>query len=94
VVRDDVFVFLAPETNVAEVRFFLDEEPDGSPFRTEKGSPFDLAGTEKGTAQRAKPFDTRLLAEGEHVLRTLVEQADGREILLENTFFVHNDGGF
>jgi Glycosyl hydrolases family 39 len=45
------------------VRFFLDEEPDSTPYRTENYAPFDFNG---GSVTTANPYDTTQLADGQH----------------------------
>ena len=85
-VSEDVYVFTSPDFGVSEVRFYLDDPGmAGSPKITEKGAPFDYAGTASdGTA---KPFNTKSVAEGQHTITAAIDHAGGTTVVSE-TFTV------
>ena len=87
-VSDDVFVFTSPDSGVASVKFFIDNpSASGSPYRTEKAAPFDLAG---GSVSVAKPFDTATLSDGQHSMTAVVTMTAGGTQQLSATFTVNN----
>jgi glucose/arabinose dehydrogenase/N-acetylneuraminic acid mutarotase len=96
VLAHNVFIFAAPETNVSQVRFFLDpsaaalEDPRvaGQPLAVETRPPYDFAGT--GGDNRARPFDTRRLPNGLHTLVAALDGADGGTEVLIARFMVHH----
>ena len=83
-----MFVFTSPDSGVASVKFFIDNpSASGSPYRTEKAAPFDLAG---GSVSVAKPFDTATLSDGQHSVTAVVTLTGGGTQLLSATFTVDN----
>jgi len=60
-----IYIYLWPETNVKQVRFFIDNPSmSGTPYHVETGKPFDLAGT--AADGKAVAFDTASLGDGTH----------------------------
>lgn len=83
----DVHVFTAPDSNVARVRFYVDDPGlAGTPRKIESGSPYDLAGTASNGS--ALPFDTRTLSQGQHVVTAAVELLSGGTEVASATFTV------
>ena len=85
-VRGNAYVFVPSVAGVRQVRFHVDEQPDTTPFMTEKSSPWDLAG---GSAGKAKAYDTRVLANGLHTITALVQTSAGTKTVTA-TFKVAN----
>lgn len=83
-VSGDAFVFLVPNTQLAEVRFHL----DGTFVRTEKVTPFDFGGTGGGVAGR---WDTTGVADGTHVIEAVAKTAAGESFSVSASFTVDND---
>ncbi|HEX2029454.1 MAG TPA: PQQ-dependent sugar dehydrogenase, partial [Nitriliruptorales bacterium] len=89
-VAQNIFVFTAPDTNVTRVRFWLDSPSlSGTPDRTEKAAPFDLAGTASDGS--AHPFDTTTLTDGSHTVSALLDLLDGTTVAAQASFTVKND---
>lgn len=88
-VSGSIYAFVSPETGVSEVRFWIDDPSMATrPFKTERGAPWDLAGTNgDGTA---KPFNTGSLADGQHSLTALVTVAAGGSEVVTSTFTIAN----
>jgi glucose/arabinose dehydrogenase/N-acetylneuraminic acid mutarotase len=92
----NIFVFVTPETGVRQVRFFIDHPPElledplvaGTPYSVDTAAPFDLAGSEAD--HKARPFDTKQLADGEHWITAAIDLADGSTEVINTSFFVHN----
>jgi hypothetical protein len=79
-----VYVFTRDGTNgTPPVRFFFDEEPDGTPYQVEQNAPFDFKG---GNASLANPWDTRSTTDGRH--RIVAVDAGGNRA--EASFEVKN----
>ena len=87
---DDIFVFVAPEDNVDQVRYSI----DGNFVKTENVAPFDLQG---GPRAGANPFDTDDLSDGSHTLTADIVFNDGSTDSISARFDVgdggNNDGG-
>jgi hypothetical protein len=84
----DAYVFLTPVYPAqppADVRFFV----DGRLVQVEKQAGYDLGG---GMSDRAYPFDTFRLADGDHVLDVRLRFVDGREEYVRAPFRVDNAG--
>jgi hypothetical protein len=56
-------VFAKVDGTASVVKFWLDEDPDSSPYRVERNAPWDFNG---GDASSATPWDTRRLTNGTH----------------------------
>ena len=84
-VSGDIYVFVAPESGIKKVRFWLDDpQMLGPVYKEEGGAPWDLAGTHKSGAT-ALPFDTSTLGNGAHnVTAVLTLLAGGTETLGAN----------
>jgi hypothetical protein len=85
-VKGNAYVFVPTVAGIRQVRFHVDEQPDATPFTTEKSAPWDLAG---GTADAAKAYDTRRLANGQHSITAVVETSSGTRTVTA-TFNVAN----
>jgi lysophospholipase L1-like esterase len=85
VLSGNAYVFVTGSTsNVRRVIFSL----DGTAVMTESGAPYDFAGTAAdGTA---KPFDTRRLTDGEHVISAVVQFYGGASKAVSSTVTVSN----
>ena len=84
-----VFVFVAPATGIARVRFFVDDpRMTGAPRQTENSAPWDLAGTASGGP--ANPFDTTALTDGPHVVTAAIQLSSGASTVISSTFTVEN----
>ena len=72
----NIYVFIAPENGVRQVRFYLDDPNRvGLPKQTENAVPYDFAGTaSNGTA---KPYDVTRLPGGVHSITAAVTLMDG-----------------
>ncbi len=85
-VQDEIYVFVAPEGGIQQVRFFVDGA--GTPSQTERQAPYDLAGTQ--TNDQAIPFDASALGEGNHSVLAEITTAEGIE-LVSASFSVGGD---
>jgi len=84
-VSGQIYVFIAPESDVSKVVFSL----NGTLHQTENIVPFDFAGTEKDLT--AKPFDTNTLTDGAHTISAQVTLKSGATEQVSSTFEVQND---
>ncbi|MPZ99224.1 MAG: hypothetical protein GEU80_07770 [Dehalococcoidia bacterium] len=92
-VSGEIFVFIAPDSGIGRVRFFVDD-PDrkGSPYLTEYQPAYDLAGTLGGG--RAAPFDADQLGAGSHTVTAEIDRKSGGMEVIHTTFTVGgSDGG-
>lgn len=84
-VSGEVYIFLSSDPDVADgidnVRFGLDS-PFGNPGRLESVAPYDFVG---GNVQRALPFDTRTVADGDHTAYVEVTLLDDSANSGDNT---------
>jgi lysophospholipase L1-like esterase len=83
-VSGNMYVFTSPDTNVSRVVFYL----DGVQIMTEGYAPYDFAGT--ATDGSAKPYDTKQLTDGTHVISANVEYS-GKSENISATFTVKNN---
>lgn len=84
-----IYVFTSPDNGILRVRFFVDDPTmSGSPFTTETGSPYDLAGTTKTGA--AKAFNTTQLPDGTHNVTAAIDLSAGSTEVLSSDFTVAN----
>jgi N-acetylneuraminic acid mutarotase/glucose/arabinose dehydrogenase len=75
-VAGDVFVFISPQIGIRRVLFYLDDPTLlGLPRQIEQLSPYDFTGTAADGS--AKPEDTTLLPDGQHVITAVVERTGG-----------------
>lgn len=80
-----IYVYLWPETNVKQVRFFIDNPSlSGNPFHVETGKPFDVAGT--AADGKAVAFDTSSLSEGMHSINAELTFTDNSLGFSSGTF--------
>ena len=87
-VSGNIYVFLMPETDVKQVRFYLDD-PDmsGSFSQVENSAPFDFAG---GKISWANAFDTTGLSDGKHTITAqITSNSEGTQIV-SSDFIVDN----
>jgi large repetitive protein len=83
-----IYVFVKPDTGISEVSFFIDDPNMTSlPYRTETGSPWDLAG---GNATTANPFDTTTLLDGTHTITARIKASVGGTHTIASTFSIIN----
>lgn len=91
VVSGNAYVFLGPAhdaiAGAQRVVFHL----DGVKVSSERSVAYDLKTT--ATNGRARPLDTRKLADGEHVVDALVVMASGVTFRYRSVFVVDNAGG-
>jgi hypothetical protein len=93
-VSGNIYVFVSPSTGVIQVRFYLDDPArTGSPIKTENGAPWDFAGTDSDTARSAKPYDSNLLANGQHTITAAIDKSAGGTDVISSSFTVSNSGG-
>jgi glucose/arabinose dehydrogenase/PKD repeat protein len=89
-VAGNVYIWVSPETNITQVRFYLnDPQQTGSPFQTENVAPYDFRGTNPDDTGR--PFDTTTLNDGQHTITTSITQSGGGIIEFDTDFFVSNN---
>lgn len=88
--QGDEYIFTSPDTDVSQVRFYLDDASGtGVVTKTENLPPFDLGGT--APDDTAYPYDTRRLADGSHELGTRLTLSGGLEVLVSAGFLVANE---
>jgi hypothetical protein len=88
-VSGSIFVFAEPGGAVERVRFYLDD-PDrlGKPRRVETSPPWDFTGST--STGKPRPFDTRKVSNGSHVITAAVERPNGTTEVTSATFDVRN----
>jgi mannan endo-1,4-beta-mannosidase len=87
-VDGDIFVFLAPDSGVSRVKFYLDDvNAGGAPRQTETSAPFDFAG---GVTGAANPFNTSAIANGPHALTAVLDLGSGGTARVTSFFTVNN----
>ena len=83
-----VYIFAVPSDVPDRVSFYLDPATQSLPLRTERITPYDLAGTlANGTAGRFNPDNVE---EGVHSLLVVAEYADGETARNEVSFVVEH----
>jgi len=87
----DAYIFVLPESGATQVRFWVDDPSmTGTPDKTEKGAPWDLAGgASNGTAH---PFDTTELDDGAHSVTVAIDRTSGGTEIVSADFLVTNSG--
>ncbi len=81
------YIFLLPENDVKQVRFFLDNPSmSGSPTRIEAGAPFDLMGSASNGS--ALPLSVTGLAPGAHNLTAEIIYLDNSQTIVVSHFEV------
>ncbi len=74
----DIYVFVNSDSEISEVRFYL----DGTLVKTERRAPFAFSGDSNGLLN---PFDTTQLTAGSHVISAEVDMSNGvTEVLTAN----------
>jgi len=89
-VTGEIYAFIAPQTGVKKVVFYLDTPSSGPAFRTEGAAPWDFNGTGPAPAQAAIPFSTATLPNGAHTITAVVTRTVGGSITLSAQFTVAN----
>lgn len=75
-VDGNIYVFVIPETDITQVRFFLDDPVmAGTPQQVENRGPYDFAGTAPNDT--ALPFNTSVLTDGEHIITVAIQLTNG-----------------
>ena len=83
-----IYVFVAPESGIKKVRFWVDDlQRLGPVYKEEGGAPWDLAGTHKNGVA-ALPFDTSTLGNGTHNVTAVVGLLAGGSETLSADFTV------
>jgi hypothetical protein len=83
-----IYPFTAPDADVDEVRFYVDDPARSrTPYRVEGSAPFDLAG---GTATTANPYDTLNLPDGQHTITAALRRFSGAIEVVTAEFRVAN----
>ncbi len=91
IATDDIYVFVAPEAGIDEVRFFLDDpNRTGSFFKRETNAPYDLAGS--NPQGQANPFDTKSRGDGSHMITAEIDLAAGGTDVIHAGFVISNAG--
>jgi Purple acid Phosphatase, N-terminal domain/Calcineurin-like phosphoesterase len=91
-VEGDIYVFVAPESGIKKVRFWVDDpQRQGPVFKEEGGAPWDLAGTHK-SGVNALPFDASALGDGSHNVTAVVSLSAGGSETLSADFTVGPGG--
>jgi hypothetical protein len=85
--KGDACVFATVSGTATRVRFWLDENPDSSPWRTERGAPYDFNG---GDDTVARSWNTRTVANGTHRIAAEATMGDGRRHTVTATFTIAN----
>jgi hypothetical protein len=89
-VSGNIYAFVSPDNNIVRVRFYLDDPSMvGTPFKTEGGKPYDLAGTATTTGA-ALPFDTTKRSNGLHHVTAAIESTDGTTRVVTVEFTIQN----
>lgn len=86
--QDIVYIFISPDTGVAQVDFYLDSLPPASPRVTERKAPFDFNATAQDLT--AKPFDTNSIPDGQHSVYAQVSYSNGTSEFVSAVFTVEN----
>lgn len=84
----DAHIFVSPETDVKQVRFYLDKPTNSTATKIENVEPYDFNGTRSNND--AIPFDTSTLPDGSHTIITKVILNDSSEVEITSTFDVVN----
>lgn len=88
-VTGDIYVFTSPESNTKLVKFYLDNPSmSGTPVKTEKTAPYDLAGT--APDMTAFPYHTTQLADGVHEITAQITLVDSSQHIASSSFYVNN----
>jgi hypothetical protein len=80
-------LFAAVAETASQVSFWLDENPDSSPWRTERTAPWDFNGD---TTSGPRAWDTSTVADGAHRITAEATLSDGRKQRVEAKFTVDN----
>lgn len=87
----EIYVFLGRRPGTHKVQYHVNDPAlQRAPYNVATHEPFDLKGRHGSSA---KPFDTRVLANGTHTITALLEHAGGRVRVLHSTIVVANDLG-
>jgi hypothetical protein len=92
-VSGNVYVFVASNTGITQVRFYLDDPGrTRTPIKTEASAPWDFAGTASDTAKSALPYDSTRLTNGPHSITAAITRSTGINVVTGN-FMVTNSTG-
>ena len=81
-VAGNVYVFVPASSGIMAVRFYLDDpQRIGRPIKTDNSAPWDFAGTVADSAGRARPYDTKRLANGPHTITAAVTRTSGTGVI-------------
>ncbi|MPZ99206.1 MAG: hypothetical protein GEU80_07680 [Dehalococcoidia bacterium] len=81
----NAYIFMAPDTGISRVRFFLnDPQMKKAPFSKEGKQPYDFART--AGDGRAYPWNTSSVAAGEQVVTAEVTTSSGRREIVQAVF--------
>ncbi len=82
-----VYVYLWPESNVKQVRFYVDNPGlTGTAYHSESIAPYDLVGTAANA--EALAFDAPSLGDGPHSIGAIITLEDGSEVFALSEFTV------
>lgn len=86
----EVYIFVAPETDIDQVRFWLDHTRRTPPARqTESLASYDFNGSVGGIGTDALPFDTTTIADGSHTISAEID-AGADTWVIEQAFNIQN----
>jgi hypothetical protein len=86
-----VFPFITGDSTVTRVTFWVDDPARTKPgHRIEPNAPYDVAG---GIGDKARPFDTRALRDGQHTVTALIERGRAGSVVATWSFRVANASG-
>jgi len=80
---DEVYIFVSPGRGIRQARFYL----NGMKGQLEREAPHDFAG---GSAEIARPFDTRTIRDGIHRIKAELELENGRTAVVEESWIAAN----
>jgi hypothetical protein len=91
-VKGKIYVFVRKSKALTKVDFYLDSprRTKQPPLATDKGAPFDFAGTAADGTARA--YDTSKLADGSHTIRAVLTWSNGTTSTRRGHFKVYNGG--
>jgi hypothetical protein len=87
-VEGNVYVFVAPTTNIKQVKFYI----DGTLHQTENIAPYDLAGS-ADSGSGANPFNTKNLSDGYHTFSAQVIKTNGSSETISADVYVNTASG-
>lgn len=83
----NIYIFITPENNITQVRFFLDDPAmNNAPRQTENLPAYDFAGT--ASSNLANPFDVTTLADGVHTVSAQILLSNGSQTSTSASFSI------